>query len=449
MTGTVLSLVDRPSEAVLFRSPGRTIEAAEFLADVAALAGTLPAHAYVANLCQDRYWFAVGLAAALLRGQVSLLSGDPAPGILAGLRQDYPDCYLLTDAPTLPQALDPGSLPTHRVQTGAKRGSPTVADSCPAIPTRQPAVVVLTSGSTGRPIGTRKCWGELVARSRAAAERFALHEEAPATVLGTVPPGHMYGLETTILLPLHAGVASWCGPSFYPADIAAALDSLPGKRILVTTPLHLNALLRAPSPRRPPEQVISATAPLEQSLAASAEASWGAQVLEIFGATELGSIASRRTTAETDWTLYPGITLHAPEADETAPSLSAPWAEPRAMSDRVALTSGGRRFRLLGRNSDLVKLGGRRASLEGLTHMLAGIEGVKDAAFVATDDAARLAAFAVAPDHSVASLTEALRARIDPVFLPRPLVLVDALPRNALGKLPRAALLAALARRGA
>jgi acyl-coenzyme A synthetase/AMP-(fatty) acid ligase len=84
-----------------------------------------------------------------------------------------------------------------------------------------------------------------------------------------------------------------------------------------------------------------------------------------------------------------------------------------------------------------------------LTHMLAGIEGVKDAAFVATDDAARLAAFAVAPDHSVASLTEALRARIDPVFLPRPLVLVDALPRNALGKLPRAALLAALARRGA
>jgi acyl-coenzyme A synthetase/AMP-(fatty) acid ligase len=32
----------------------------------------------------------------------------------------------------------------------------------------------------------------------------------------------------------------------------------------------------------------------------------------------------------------------------------------------------------------------------------------------------------------------ALRKRIDPAFLPRPLVLVDALPRNEMGKLPRA-----------
>jgi acyl-coenzyme A synthetase/AMP-(fatty) acid ligase len=32
---------------------------------------------------------------------------------------------------------------------------------------------------------------------------------------------------------------------------------------------------------------------------------------------------------------------------------------------------------------------------------------------------------------------QALRARIDPVFLPRPLLFVDALPRNASGKLPK------------
>ena len=38
----------------------------------------------------------------------------------------------------------------------------------------------------------------------------------------------------------------------------------------------------------------------------------------------------------------------------------------------------------------------------------------------------------------------ALRKLIDPVFLPRPLRLVDALPRNETGKLPRQALLAVL-----
>jgi acyl-coenzyme A synthetase/AMP-(fatty) acid ligase len=37
----------------------------------------------------------------------------------------------------------------------------------------------------------------------------------------------------------------------------------------------------------------------------------------------------------------------------------------------------------------------------------------------------------------------ALRARIDPVFLPRPLRLIDALPRNEVGKLTREAALRA------
>jgi len=40
----------------------------------------------------------------------------------------------------------------------------------------------------------------------------------------------------------------------------------------------------------------------------------------------------------------------------------------------------------------------------------------------------------------VAALTEHLRQRIDPVFLPRPLLIVERLPRNATGKLPQQAL---------
>ena len=43
----------------------------------------------------------------------------------------------------------------------------------------------------------------------------------------------------------------------------------------------------------------------------------------------------------------------------------------------------------------------------------------------------------------------ALRERIDPIFLPRPLVLVDALPRNATGKLPDQAARDLLASAGA
>src|SRR5690606_26050639 len=107
------------------------------------------------------------------------------------------------------------------------------------------------------------------------------------------------------------------------------------------------------------------------------------------------------------------------------------------------------RFRLLGRTSDHLDIAGKRASLAGLTATLQGIDGVDDAVMFALDAAPgsvqRLAALVVAPTLDEARLLAELRQRIDPVFLPRPLRLVDTLPRNATGKLPRQALLAALA----
>ncbi len=443
LPATALPLTDRPASAVLFRTPWRIVDAAGFLADAMHAARTLPDRGHVVNLCQDRYRFTVGLAAALLRQQVSLLPGNPSAGTLARLAQDFPDAYVLTD-----DAPGPADLGLARHQIGDDIGPP-YSGPAPAFDPRQPAAIVLTSGTTGNPVGTRKCWGELVSRSRAAGLRFALHAAVPVSIIGTVPPGHMYGLETTVLLPLHAAVSVWCGPVFFPADIGGTLDALPGPRILVTTPLHLRALLETTPPARPPERIISATAPLDRALAQKAERDWGTEVFEIFGATEVGSIASRRTTADDDWTLYPDSVM----TDHGAPGVcqvEAPWAEPRPLADIVERTPDGRRFRLLGRISDMVKLGGRRTSLGGLSSILAGIEGVQDGVFLAPDDlgrnpTARLAAVAVAPAHSTASLTEALRAEIDAVFLPRPLLLLDRLPRNALGKLPRTALLDILA----
>ena len=259
----------------------------------------------------------------------------------------------------------------------------------------------------------------------------------------------MYGLETTVLLPLHAAAAVRGERVFFPGDIGAALATLGGNAVLVTTPLHLRAALDGARPARPPGRVISATAPLDPALAARAEREWGCAVLEIFGASEVGSIASRRTVADDDWALYPGVTLAL--ADDT-PMVAAPHAATRRLADRVALSADGRRFRLLGRDTDTVKLAGRRASLAGLARLLMEIEGVRDGVFVAPDDLdrnpiARLAAIAVAPGLSAERLMEALRARVEPAFLPRPLVLVDEIPRDGLGKAPRAGLLALLAAR--
>jgi acyl-coenzyme A synthetase/AMP-(fatty) acid ligase len=472
-------LVARPPGAVLFHRPDGPVTAAAFVADAVRLAAILPEAKAgpVLNLCADRYSFALGFAACLLRGRVSLLTGDRSPAWLAGLMERFPGLVALSDraaaapVPVLPMPIVPVSA-----LTPPPEGCDLAGIAVPSIPADRLAAIVFTSGSTGEPVGHRKCWGALAARSRDAGRRFGLVAAQPAAVVGTVPAQHMYGFETTVLLPFHAAASSWCGPAFYPVDIAAALAACAGPRVLVTTPLQLRALLGADSAPPPLARVISATAPLDPAMAEAAERRWGTEVWEIFGATEVGSIASRRTVAGSTWRCYPRVRLDPmPEpgaldaassdvaesdagsvglaADPVAASpvapgslvvVRAPFSAPFPLSDRLDLLDPTR-FRLLGRNSDLVKLGGRRASLAGLTRVLTGIAGVEDGIFVAPDDletrpTARLLVFAVAPDLSAEAILAALRSRIDPLFLPRRVIRLDRLPRDPLGKLPARAL---------
>jgi acyl-coenzyme A synthetase/AMP-(fatty) acid ligase len=249
----------------------------------------------------------------------------------------------------------------------------------------------------------------------------------------------MYGFETTVLLPLHADIASWCGAAFFPGDVAAAVAACPRPRTLVTTPLHMRTLLDS-GVALDIGRVISATAPLDPAVASRAEAAWDAPVHEIFGATECGSIAHRRTTAGEVWTPYPGVDL---ALDDAGTEVRAQDAEAVWLADVLDAAPGG--FRLVGRRTDVIKLAGRRASLVGLDRLLLGIAGVDDGAFVVPDAAdSRLVAVVVAPGRTAASILADLRPVMEPIFLPRRVIRVERLPRNALGKLPRQALLALL-----
>ena len=58
----------------------------------------------------------------------------------------------------------------------------------------------------------------------------------------------------------------------------------------------------------------------------------------------------------------------------------------------------------------------------------------------------RVAAAVVAPGLTPQIVLERLVPSVDPAFMPRPLLIVDALPRNELGKLPRERLMQLLGR---
>lgn len=431
-------LISRAPDDVVFRLPGEAITTAMLLDAAHRLADILPDGAYVANLCRDRLWFAVALVAAMLREEITLLTSDRSPARLRALAEDYPRLYLLTDEQLRGMPLDQHLL--------ARSPLPVVRDApaTPSVSAAQVAAIVFTSGSTGQPLAHRKLWGALVERSDDAASRFGFTRSHPPSIVGMVPPQHMYGFETTVLLPMHAPATAWCGPAFYPQDVAAALRAVPEPRVLVTTPLQIRALLRASAKLATIDQVVSATAPLFGEMAEAAERRWKTQVFEIFGATEVGSIASRRTVADDVWHTYPRVRLSRDDAHAGRVSVHGPFAEPCAVNDVITYLDD-QHFRLVGRAADMVKLGGRRASLAELTRILTEIEGVSDGQFIAPEDldrrpTARLVAFAVAPQRTADEILSVLRSRIDPLFLPRRIILVDQLPRNDVGKLTDQAL---------
>jgi acyl-coenzyme A synthetase/AMP-(fatty) acid ligase len=216
--------------------------------------------------------------------------------------------------------------------------------------------------------------------------------------------------------------------------------AVPQPRVLVTTPVHLRALLASEIELPPMDLVVSATAPLTQELAREVEGTFHAPLLEIYGSTETGQIAIRRTATSAAWRLWPEVRLKT--TDDQVFAQGGHVEQLTAMQDVIEIT-GDDEFLLHGRTADLVNVAGKRSSFGYLNAQLNAIPGVTDGVFFLRDGAtgstgvARLGAVVVAPTLSVAALTEHLRQRIDPVFLPRPLIIVERLPRNATGKLPQ------------
>ena len=430
---------DSPTAVLAYRE-GSVIDAQQFLADAVRLAESLPRGKHVLNVCLDRYHFTVGLAACLISNRISLLPSTHAPEVVRQLLQFAPDAFCLTDDARcdidLPRFLYAPSNERKRRFPNSWR--------VPQIPASQLAAIVFTSGSTGTPLPYRKTWGRLGRCLRDGAERLGLPGGSTLTLIGTVPPQHMYGFESTVLLALFSGCAFTAERPFYPADICAAISAAPRPRALVSTPIHLRTLLGAGIELPPLDLILSATAPLEQELAREAERRFSTRLVEIYGSTETGQIATRRTADSLTWRLLPEVRLSAEGGAVSAHGGHVEQFTP--LCDVLELT-GVDEFVLHGRTADLVNVAGKRSSFAYLNAQLNGIPGVLDGVFFLREPgsgsltgAERLAAAVVAPGLDARTLLDQLRDRIDPVFLPRPLLMVDRLPRNATGKLPQHAL---------
>ena len=403
----------------------RAISMLQFRGDVQRQMAALQQPGDVLITASGRYAFSVALLAAWLAGHGVVLPANHRPETLQQLRKKFTfACECDRDWEASLHAAD-------RVEG---HGSWTVE-----LAGDLEALRIFTSGSAGEPVRIDKTLASLCEEAQVLCRQFAWPDGA---VVATVPPQHLYGLTFSILLPWFLGAAWIDEVPLYPLDILHAVRSSHGKT-LISVPAQYQAMLQHGTGLHGVFCVTSAAA-MPARLAREWQRQSGNDLLEIYGSTETGVIASRRQLAEPAWSALPQVNLSVARGvlQVCSPFSGAGPATPVQAGDRVELLSDGR-FHLLGRADAIVKVAGRRVSLTRVESSLLDCHGVLDAAVVAMPAPGQMreveiCAAVVAHDPSEASvysLRDRLRDHLDAVEVPRRIVFVEQLPRSARGKL--------------
>jgi acyl-coenzyme A synthetase/AMP-(fatty) acid ligase len=416
------------------------VNVAGFLGQVHRLAAQLPEGKHLLNLCENRYLFTLAFCAALVRGQTTLLPQNRAEETQRHLLSEYADTYLLHDGVS--------TLIKDAVQINLQElnltGEP--SNEIPLIDADFLAAVAFTSGSTGNPKPNVKFWRTLVV-STLMNGRAMLHQTPELTsVLATVPAQHMWGMETSVLMPLFWKLCISDSRPLFPQDICNALNDLPSPRLIVTTPVHLRALVNSKIDMSQCNRILCATAPLSIQLAQDTENLFQGDLLEVYGCSEIGSTAYRATAnAESDfWTLIGGLEFVSTQNNEETVHKIHGEHLPAAQMLQDKMHIEGNQFRLLGRNEDMIDIAGKRGSLLEMNAILLAAPGVTDGVVFLpeqSDHIQRPVALVVAKDSNRSDIIAHFNKHLDPVFIPRPLLFVTQLPREENGKLRRVRLL--------
>jgi len=405
-----------------------------------ALARELRGASAVCNLCSSRLAFLVTLLATLRNGSLMVLPPSQSDADIAAVLEARPNTIVVGDAPGVDPACASAFPPSVYVACRPEWKPCTTRASDLAWQPAWDAVAVLlhTSGTTGDPQPQPKTLLHLLTGALVLGARLAEEIEGGLDAVDhfvcSVPAQHMFGLECSVMLPLVHGSPVLDRRPLLPADVAAAFDEV-GRCAWIATPMHLRSLVQSGAALPACAFAIVSTMPLGHALALQSEGLLAAPVLEIYGSTETGALAMRRTARETRWSPLDGVSLD--PAEGATLGRGAHFASPVQLLDEIVVEANGS-FTLLGRKADLIKIAGRRASLAGLNLVLQDLPGLGDGVFylpATGDPTERLCLIYSGPPLDRAATRRWLRARLDPVFLPRDFIRLERMPRSETGKL--------------
>jgi|SRR5450631_2869377 malonyl-CoA/methylmalonyl-CoA synthetase len=334
--------------------------------------------------------------------------------------------------------------------------------------------LVYTSGTTGRSKGAMLTRGNLASNAAVLAEVWRFSESD--VLLHTLPLFHVHGLFAAINTVLASGSSLLLMPKF---DAASALARLPEVTVYMGVPTHYTRLLLEPGlTRRVTARMrlfVSGSAPLLAEAHQEFLQRTGHTILERYGMTETLMITSNPYDGDrvpgSVGPALPGVSVRVADTDSGAagnievkgPNVFAGYWRADEKTRREFTADGwfktgdlGRidesgYVYIVGRAKDLVISGGYNVYPKEVETELDAVAGVRESAVFGVphpDFGEGVTAAVVGELGAVLSEAEiigAIKARLAGYKIPKRIVFVDELPRNAMGKVQKNALRATYA----
>lgn len=352
-------------------------------------------------------------------------------------------------------------------------------DSLPAIPTDEDltALMIYTSGTTGRPKGAMITHGNLTANIEALHSAWGWQEND--VLLHVLPIFHVHGLVVALHGALHAGATALLLPKF---DARRTLETLVSRRctVFMAVPTIHRLLLDVPHASdydlSHMRLLTSGSDRLPDDVFEAFRATFGHTLLERYGMTETGMNLSNPLNGErrvgSVGLPLPGVEARVvdPESGDRLPDgeigelqIRGPhvckgyWRQPDKTAEAftadgwlktgdLGLRAPDGYFTLKGRSKDLIISGGLNVYPPEVELVLAEHPAVAASAVIGCPDAKwgeRVTAIIVPADGAALVQEEIVafcRARLAAYKAPKAVVFVQAMPRNALGKIQKARL---------
>ena len=307
------------------------------------------------------------------------------------------------------------------------------------------SLIFFTSGTTGNPIGVLKSSKHLMSECETHIEWLGQYKIEQCLV--TVPFFHIYGYLFGLAIPLSMGLDIVTKEDFLPHEILKLCEIKP--TLCITNPVFIRAMLRLKGDTNLQNTLfICSSGPLQSDEATRFELKYSTRLIQLYGSSETGGIAIRQGD-EILWNPLAGVNI---EAHEGVLSVASPYLSDCIFDDVYRTLSNpfkttdmiekvDEKFKIIGRASELVKIGGKRLSMVEIENFLETMDGIEDAlGFVEYHPSSlrgeTLSLYLVGDGAKIDKtvLKKALHDQFGGIHIECKIIMLKALVKTALGK---------------